>query len=796
MKYDVFISYRREGGDTLAQLLYDRLTQRGYRVFLDIESLNSGKFNEKLLDVIEECKDIIVVLPPNALSRCHNEGDWLYREIQHSIKHSKNIIPILMKNFFWPDDIPEEISEIKNYNGIQDNKDYFDAVIDKITSLLKSKPVIGGNLTIKFQSRKNTFKNTIKRRKKIIVSLSILCFLCIGLLSYFQYRKIQEKYESESCVFIELTPSEEMSASEYYNAIDILKERIDVFADGYNYSFKEDKDKITLSLPLEVFHDIEPLNITKSTITRPGELYLAPSTYSGDDSFFHIERSSIENIELVSEVPVEFDLTNYNMNGSEEYQYFALTLDAETADTIKKWMTETDTSDYHIFFDYEDFGYNNSFYALMKMDVENNILYFVGNCQYENMLNTSLYSLSHDTFSQAFNIQMKLPVKWEDTNNANYILGENQCNESDLSGPLIRLDFQSYSDNLTEGEYQDIIIAFKTRLDTLDTPYAFGYYTSDSHTISIKINPSLLNDQIINLLGSRNINFNITSNFYEIVSNYNVSNAQSIDIIKTSSESYALQITPYSYWYQVLSENDWFSNPDDSSSIYLCYNSEPLCENTFGESYNGEIFIFDSMNYWGLDSIDEEHTYLLELIKTTISGPDMPYEYYFKNSYYENVDETEDFSTLFPLKEHVSDNVSSTFETIISELSCISNYNISVSNTGQTVSIVLELPVTDTFTENISQVIQELYTKGAIESGNSRNIYIYFVNSLNDSADYFHTTFNVSYFSHNVETSFFRTSLSEEKTERLESELNTNPFYQELNIYSYNLDENGKIILK
>ena len=59
---DVFISYRREGGDTLAQLLYDRLTNRGYRVFLDIESLNSGKFNEKLLEVIEECKDIIIML--------------------------------------------------------------------------------------------------------------------------------------------------------------------------------------------------------------------------------------------------------------------------------------------------------------------------------------------------------------------------------------------------------------------------------------------------------------------------------------------------------------------------------------------------------------------------------------------------------------------------------------------------------------------------------------------------------------------------------------------------------------
>lgn len=700
-----------------------------------------------------------------------------------------------MKDFVWPDDIPEAISEIKNYNGILDNKDYFDAVIDKITFMLKSKPVLGGGFTLKFQRKKYSLKNTLKRQKKIFLTITLILLISAGIIGFSQYKKIQEQIRSESYISIELTPDEEMSASEYYNAIDILKERIDIFAEGYDYTFEEEKDKINISFPLEVYHDIDSLNITKSTITRPGELYLAPATYNGDDLFLHIERSAIENVELVSEVPVEFDFTNYDMKGSEEYQYFALTLDSNTSQTVKEWLNQTDALDYHLFLDYEDFGYNNSFYSLMKMDADTNIIYFIGNCQYENILNTALYNFTHDTFSHAFSVIVKQPVKWEDTETANYMLGKNQCNESDLSGPLIRLDFQSYSNNLTEGEYQDIIIAFKTRLDTLDTPYSFGYYTCDNHTISIKINPSLLNDQIVNLLRARNTNLKISSNFYEIVSNYNVSTAQSIDIIQTSSESYALQITPNNYWYQILSENEWFNNSEDSAPIYLCNNLDPLCENTFGESYNGECFIFDCLNYWGLDSIDEEHVYLLELIKTVISGPDMPYECYFKNIYYENVDETEDFSTLFPLKEYVSDNVSSTFETIISELSCISNYNIAVSNTGQKVSINIELPVTDTFAENISQVIQELYTKGAIKNGDSHDIYIYFMKSLNDSTAYFHTTFNVSFFSHNVETSFFKDYLSEEESEKLESELNTNPFYHELNIYSYNLDDNGKIIL-
>ena len=51
----------------LGQLLHDRLTEKGYKVFFDVESLRSGKFNEELYRVMDKCRDVIVVLPPNAL---------------------------------------------------------------------------------------------------------------------------------------------------------------------------------------------------------------------------------------------------------------------------------------------------------------------------------------------------------------------------------------------------------------------------------------------------------------------------------------------------------------------------------------------------------------------------------------------------------------------------------------------------------------------------------------------------------------------------------------------------------
>ena len=52
-KYNVFISYRREGGEALACLLCERLKKLGCSVFYDVESLRNGMFNEKIYKVIE-----------------------------------------------------------------------------------------------------------------------------------------------------------------------------------------------------------------------------------------------------------------------------------------------------------------------------------------------------------------------------------------------------------------------------------------------------------------------------------------------------------------------------------------------------------------------------------------------------------------------------------------------------------------------------------------------------------------------------------------------------------------------
>lgn len=46
-KYEVFVSYRRDGGEALVCLISERLNQREYSVFYDVESLDPESLMRK-----------------------------------------------------------------------------------------------------------------------------------------------------------------------------------------------------------------------------------------------------------------------------------------------------------------------------------------------------------------------------------------------------------------------------------------------------------------------------------------------------------------------------------------------------------------------------------------------------------------------------------------------------------------------------------------------------------------------------------------------------------------------------
>jgi len=142
MGKDIFISYRREGGEHLALLIYHQLRHDGYSVFLDVESLRKGKFDEALFERIREARDFILILPPRGLDRCTNPEDWVRQEIEFALQEKKNIIPIMMEGFEnWPEDLPETMAPVRVFNGLRNHQGYFGDMIRKLEKgFLESAP--------------------------------------------------------------------------------------------------------------------------------------------------------------------------------------------------------------------------------------------------------------------------------------------------------------------------------------------------------------------------------------------------------------------------------------------------------------------------------------------------------------------------------------------------------------------------------------------------------------------------------------------------------------------------------
>jgi hypothetical protein len=183
MSHDVFISYRRDGGEHLAGRIKDALKSRGFSVFMDVEDLKSGKFDLALLREIEAATDVVVILTPGCLERCKNEDDWFRQEIRHAIKCERNIVPILARDFQMPSPatLAPDIAELVTYNGLTPASELFEASIDRLVSkFLKSRlRTSEAGRSSKITSLDGEVSSFV--RKNLIWILSILALVAVLL---------------------------------------------------------------------------------------------------------------------------------------------------------------------------------------------------------------------------------------------------------------------------------------------------------------------------------------------------------------------------------------------------------------------------------------------------------------------------------------------------------------------------------------------------------------------------------------------------------------------------------------
>ncbi|HEX2723649.1 MAG TPA: GAF domain-containing protein [Gemmatimonadaceae bacterium] len=132
-RYDIFFSYRREGGSDVARGLQQALKDE-FSIFLDVDRMPSGHFDTALFKTIESSPNFVVFLSPGSLDRCSDPEDWLRKEIGHAIATKRNIVPISLPGFTFPDPkkLADDIADVTRHDVVEYSHRYFYAMIDKL----------------------------------------------------------------------------------------------------------------------------------------------------------------------------------------------------------------------------------------------------------------------------------------------------------------------------------------------------------------------------------------------------------------------------------------------------------------------------------------------------------------------------------------------------------------------------------------------------------------------------------------------------------------------------------------
>lgn len=112
----VFISYHRELAQWPAVMIQRYLLERGADVFLDLESVSSGRFESVILNEIRRREHFVVVLAPGSADRLGRDGDWVAREIAHALEAGSNVIPVLVDGVTMSD-LPSGSPEWRKFRG-------------------------------------------------------------------------------------------------------------------------------------------------------------------------------------------------------------------------------------------------------------------------------------------------------------------------------------------------------------------------------------------------------------------------------------------------------------------------------------------------------------------------------------------------------------------------------------------------------------------------------------------------------------------------------------------------------
>ena len=458
----------------------------------------------------------------------------------------------------------------------------------------------------------------ISRKKAafLCVGAVILCAAAGGILYYINQNAEKFKFRGVRTETVLLTPNEDMSAREYYDAIEVIENRVELLTGKNNYLIKENDGELTLTMPLDVFCGKNTDYILRRYLSRPLKY-----TFCSDRgmSSFDLSDDDVVSAQLKTGMIPGTDPSMYEDTETDSCRYIELELNDVCADRISELLDQSTGALYLV----PDAEMANTGYIRAYPGEDFHTVYVT--CDQEGTLpELRLSTFSDSEFSTAFTFRYEIAADWEDAQSS-IMGGENQCNEDEISLPAVNLLYthSEYGSAENRGVWYHTLSDFKTRLDALGIPYAFGVSNSDPYNIVIRIEQKYYSDMLADLLFTRNT-LSITDNWTSIY----CSDLGSYELLPEGDGTYTFQIDYSGNEYkteELLSLTETIAQ-SDSPWLYLTQGGYLLAKCRIDEPISDGCVRFDTSCLTD-PAITDQNLPLFRLLIAGTTETEMPVQY-------------------------------------------------------------------------------------------------------------------------------------------------------------------------
>ena len=453
--------------------------------------------------------------------------------------------------------------------------------------------------------------------------------------------------------------------------LEILKNRLDVFAGKRNYSLTEANGCLKLCLPFSKALDYNRIKIILETfLTEPGPSYAAcarPGVNSYIESHYTVAAVTPEDISHINindisnagnSLPTdEFLQVPVLETGEARTHRFYLKMKDSAASRLRQVLERGDNLCLlnHCIYD----NYNTNKYYIegweLKGDPDDHSTFYIEYSDSDELYGNERilkYNLTHASLSQPYNYCLIDEVEWADPDTGIYS-GKYQRREDEIGDSWYY--FQTgFNKAIAADERADIEHLLCRRLDLLESPYAIGH--TQQGDICVRIRSLRINKRVVNLLRE----VNAMNRYYLKIPCADDYLSPDYSKIHYDSKSSSFVITLPDEDLERLEDSVKGSSGKEPVDIYLCTDDGPVGRTSFSlQTESNELQFSNTVfNREKGDNVDrqksenEDYSWFAALLDGS-AGLDSSISLLFNNYYFRHDAGTDIFNDpdSFPLKE-------------------------------------------------------------------------------------------------------------------------------------------------